>query len=256
MNNLQILNRSAAIDSREVSTMVEKRHTELLRDIRTYINYLAESKIASGDFFIESTYTDANNQERPCFLLTKQGCEMVANKLTGKKGVLFTARYVKKFNEMESIQPKNSYMIEDPIARAQAWIEEQREKQKLLETTEVQAQLIAEYEPKIGYLDKILQSKGLLTVTQIAADYGLSARELNKVLHEERVQHKVGNQWILYKNHMNNGYTKSNTINIVRSNGEPDTQMQTKWTQKGRLFIHELLERRGIIALMDLEMEG
>lgn len=255
MNNLQIVNKAAAIDSKEVATMVEKRHTELLRDIRTYISYLAESKIASGDFFIESTYHDLNNQPRPCFLITKQGCEMVANKLTGKKGVLFTARYVKKFNEMESAQPKNSYMIEDPIARAQAWIEEQKEKQKLIETAEVQAQLIAEYEPKIGYLDKILQSKGLLTVTQIAADYGLSARELNKVLHEERVQRKVGNQWILYMYHMNKGYTKSNTINIIRSNGEPDTQMQTKWTQKGRLFIHELLERRGIIALMDLELE-
>ena len=255
MNNLQTLNRAAAIDSREVAFMVEKDHSKLLRDIRTYTDYLAEAKIGLGEFFIESVYMDNNNQERPCYLITKQGCEMVANKLTGKKGVLFTARYVKKFNEMESMQSKNSYMIEDPIARAQAWIEEQREKQKLIETAEVQAQLIAEYEPKIGYLDKILQSKGLLTVTQIAADYGLSARELNKVLHEERVQHKVGNQWILYKNHMNNGYTKSNTINIVRTNGEPDTQMQTKWTQKGRLFIHELLERRGIIALMDLEME-
>lgn len=255
MNNLQIVNKAAAIDSRDVAIMVEKEHSKLLRDIRTYAEYLDEAKIGLVDFFIESSYQDSKGETRPCYLITKQGCEMVANKLTGKKGVLFTARYVKKFNEMEVVQPKNSYMIEDPIARAQAWIEEQREKQKLIETAEVQAQLIAEYEPKIGYLDKILQSKGLLTVTQIAADYGLSARELNKVLHEERVQRKVGNQWILYMYHMNKGYTKSNTINIIRSNGEPDTQMQTKWTQKGRLFIHELLERRGIIALMDLEME-
>jgi Rha family phage regulatory protein len=252
MINLQTLNGVSAIDSREVAAMVDKEHSKLLRDIRTYGEYLGEAKIGQSDFFIESTYINSQNKEQPCYLITKQGCEMVANKLTGKKGVLFTARYVKKFNEMETLRLKNSYMIEDPIERAQAWIEEQREKQKLLETTEVQAQLIAEYEPKIGYLDKILQSKGLLTVTQIAADYGLSARELNKVLHEERVQRKVGNQWILYMHHMNNGYTKSNTINIIRSNGEPDTQMQTKWTQKGRLFIHELLERRGIIALMDL----
>lgn len=256
MNNLQIVNKAAAIDSREVAAMVEKEHGKLLRDIRTYVDYLAEANFGLSEFFLESSYRDVNNKEQPCYLITKQGCEMVANKLTGKKGVLFTARYVKKFNEMEVAQPKNSYMIEDPIARAQAWIEEQREKQKLIETAEVQAQLIAEYEPKIGYLDKILQSKGLLTVTQIAADYGLSARELNKVLHEERIQRKVGNQWILYMHHMNNGYTKSNTINIIRSNGEPDTQMQTKWTQKGRLFIHELLESRGIIALMDLELEG
>lgn len=259
MNNQQTLNRTSAIDSREVATMVDKQHKNLLRDIQSYIGYLKqdnELNFEPVDFFIESIYQDSKGETRPCYLITKQGCEMVANKLTGKKGVLFTARYVKKFNEMEAMQPNNSYMIEDPIARAQARIEEQREKQKLLETTDVQTQLIAEYEPKIGYLDKILESKGLLTVTQIAADYGLSARELNKVLHEERVQNKVGNQWILYKNHMNNGYTKSNTINIVRSNGKPDTQMQTKWTQKGRLFIHELLERRGIIASMDLEMEG
>lgn len=255
MNNMQTLNKSAAIDSRDVAAMVGKEHKGLLRDIRTYLGYLAESKVAPGDFFIESLYMDANNQQRPCFLITKQGCEMVANKLIGKKGVLFTAQYVKRFNEMEAMQPKNSYMIEDPIERAQAWIEEQREKQKLVETTEVQAQLIAEYEPKIGYLDEILQSKGLLTVTQIAADYGLSARELNNVLHEESVQHKVGGQWILYKKHMNNGYTKSNTINIVRSDGRPDTQMQTKWTQKGRLFIHELLGDRGIVALMDMTVD-
>ena len=255
MNNIQTLNKSAAIDSREVAFMVEKDHSKLLRDIRTYADYLAEANFGLSEFFLESSYRDVNNKEQPCYMITKQGCEMVANKLIGKKGVLFTARYVRRFNEMESMQPKNSYMIEDPIARAQAWIEEQREKQKLVETTEVQAQLIAEYEPKIGYLDEILQSKGLLTVTQIAADYGLSARELNNVLHAEGVQHKVGGQWILYKKHMNNGYTKSNTINIVRSDGRPDTQMQTKWTQKGRLFIHELLERHGIIALMDLEVK-
>ena len=159
MNNIQTLNKSAAIDSREVAFMVEKDHSKLLRDIRTYADYLAEANFGLSEFFLESSYRDVNNKEQPCYMITKQGCEMVANKLIGKKGVLFTARYVRRFNEMESMQPKNSYMIEDPIARAQAWIEEQREKQKLVETTEVQAQLIAEYEPKISYLDEILQDK-------------------------------------------------------------------------------------------------
>ena len=142
MNNLQTLNRAVAIDSRVVAQMVEKEHKNLLQDIRNYISYLEddrELKIQPSDFFIESTYFSAQNKEQPGYLITKQGCEMVANKLTGKKGVLFTARYVKKFNEMESMQPKNSYMIEDPIARTQAWIEEQREKQKLIEIAEVQA---------------------------------------------------------------------------------------------------------------------
>ena len=118
MNNLQTLNRTAAIDSREVAIMVDKQHNELLKDIRKYAGYLSDGKIPQGDFFIESTYMDSNNQERPCFLLTKQGCEMVANKLTGKKGVLFTARYVKKFNEMEAAQPKNSYMNSTKFQKA------------------------------------------------------------------------------------------------------------------------------------------
>lgn len=239
------------IESREVAEMIGKRHDKLLRDIRNYKEHLAEAKVGAGDFFLEHMYFDANNQERPCFLLTKQGCEMVANKLIGKKGTIFTALYVKKFNEMQ--QSQSSYMIEDPIRRAERWIEEQRQVKYLAEQNEVKDQLIAEYEPKISYLDKILETKGLLATSQIAADYGMSAQALNKILHEERAQHKVGGQWILYKNHMNKGYTKSETINIRRSDGSPDTKMNTKWTQKGRLFIHELLEDRGITALMDTE---
>jgi Rha family phage regulatory protein len=88
-------------DSREVAKMVGKRHTELLRTIKGYEGILAERNFASGDFFIESAYKDGNNQTRLCYLLTKKGCEMVANKMTGEKGVLFTAAYVTKFDEME-----------------------------------------------------------------------------------------------------------------------------------------------------------
>lgn len=248
--NLQTITPTQTIESREVAEMVAKRHDKLLRDIRSYIEHLAEAKVGEGDFFIASTYKDANNQKRPCFLLTKEGCEMVANKLIGKKGTIFTALYVKRFNEMQ--QSQASYMIDDPIKRAEIWIEEQRQKLFLEEQNQVQAQLIAEYEPKISYLDTILESKGLLATTQIAADYGMSPQQLNKLLHEEKVQHKVGGQWILYTAHMNNGYTKSQTIQITRSDGRPDTKMNTKWTQKGRLFIHEILENRGISALMDI----
>lgn len=90
-----------AINSVEVAQMVDKDHSKLLRDIRQYSEYLAEAKIGLGEFFVESTYEDNNNQERPCYLVTKKGCDMVANKLTGKKGTIFTARYVTRFNQME-----------------------------------------------------------------------------------------------------------------------------------------------------------
>ena len=107
MNNLNLMPMTKegkveyVVDSREVAEMLGKDHKKLLRDIKVYMEYLAESNFGPGNFFIESNYKDLNNQKRPCYLLTKQGCEMVANKMTGKKGILFTATYVQAFNDME-----------------------------------------------------------------------------------------------------------------------------------------------------------
>lgn len=89
------------ITSMEAAEWCGKEHKELLRDIRRYVGQLAESKIALGEFFQESTYQDANNQTRPCFLVTKKGCEFIAHKMTGQKGTEFTARYINRFHEME-----------------------------------------------------------------------------------------------------------------------------------------------------------
>lgn len=89
------------ISSREVAETVGKPHKELLRDIRRYSEQFNGSKIALVDFFKESTYSDAKGQERPCFLVTKKGCEFIAHKLTGVKGSEFTAHYINRFHEME-----------------------------------------------------------------------------------------------------------------------------------------------------------
>lgn len=97
------------LTSNEVAEMIGKKHSELMKDIRRYIGYLNEGKIPPVDFFIESTYQDSKNEIRPNYLLTKQGCEMVSNKLTGAKGVQFTARYVSRFNQMED-KLKNSQL--------------------------------------------------------------------------------------------------------------------------------------------------
>lgn len=90
-----------AITSMEVADMVGKKHSDLLKDIRRYGKQLAEGNISSGDFFNESSYFDANSQSRPCYLVTKKGCEFIAHKLTGQKGTEFTAKYINKFHEME-----------------------------------------------------------------------------------------------------------------------------------------------------------
>lgn len=114
-----------------------------------------------------------------------------------------------------------------------------------------QEQQIAEFKPVKDYVDKILSSKSCLTITQIAADYGMSAQELNKILHESGLQRKVGDQWILYKQHMSKGFTKSETFTFCRSDGRLDSKITTKWTQKGRLEIHNILSNLDIHAVCE-----
>ncbi|MBU8726144.1 MULTISPECIES: Rha family transcriptional regulator [Bacillus] len=103
-NNLQVIEQNGQylVDSREVAEMTGKRHSDLIRTIKGYIDtILTDAKLRSLDFFVSSTYEDNKGEVRPHYLLTKKGCEMVANKMTGEKGVLFTAAYVTQFNQME-----------------------------------------------------------------------------------------------------------------------------------------------------------
>lgn len=153
---------------------------------------------------------------------------------------------------LPSIRKKGSYAIPQdyPSAlRALAAAEEQR--LALAAENERQKQQLADFEPIRQYVDTILESKGALAITQIAADYDISARRLNQILHDEGVQRNVNGQWILYRKHMGKGLTSSKTIHFTHADGRPDTKMQTQWTQKGRLLIHEILTRRGILAVMD-----
>ncbi len=159
---------------------------------------------------------------------------------------------------LPSIRKHGVYAIDelldnpDFMIQALTALKKEREKRKALETENLaQKQVIADFQPIRQYADKILSSTGTMATTQIAADYNMSARKLNKILRESGVQHNVNGQWILYKKHMGKGYTSSKTIDIIRSDGTPDTKMQTVWTQKGRLLIHNILEERGIKAAMD-----
>lgn len=114
-----------------------------------------------------------------------------------------------------------------------------------------QKQLIGELKPKADYTDTILKNPGLVTITQIAKDYGMSGKKMNKILHNLNVQYKQSEQWLLYSEHHGKGYTHSETIDITRSNGKEDIKMNTKWTQKGRLFIYDLLKKNGILPLIE-----
>ncbi|MEK4883629.1 ORF6C domain-containing protein [Bacillus sp. FSL W8-0223] len=145
MNQLPIQNPVKTINSREVAEMIGKQHKDLLRDIRTYLSYMlkanqeikkGERKIAPSDFFIESTYVDSQNKVQPCYEITKLGCEMVANKLTGEKGVLFTAQYVKRFNEMEqTIKPNSTKLLLQTALKHEEEIEEIKTDVQVLKNT-------------------------------------------------------------------------------------------------------------------------
>lgn len=114
--NLINKNNQFLADSREVAEMVGKPHNDLMKSIRTYIEYLGQGSFSHSDFFIESTYLNTQNKEQPCYLITRKGCDMVANKMTGEKGVLFTAVYVTKFEEMEKQQKPTC--IEDVLIQS------------------------------------------------------------------------------------------------------------------------------------------
>lgn len=262
MNELQVFNFNHAdvVDSREVAAMVEKNHAHLLRDISGYIKIMenstesksgfsGERKIAHSDFFIPSTYKDSTGRTLPRYFLTKKGCDMVANKMTGEKGVLFTAAYVTAFERMrEQMMPQ---LPKDYPSALRAFADAEEKRLALEAENAAQKQAIADFQPIKQYVDTILSSTDTMTTTQIAADYDISARRLNKILHEAGIQRNVNGQWILYQKHMGKWYTKSVTFTFYHSDGRQGVKPNTQWTQKGRLLIHEILTARGIQAVMD-----
>lgn len=144
-----------------------------------------------------------------------------------------------------------SYQIADPIERAKAWIKEQEKVKALVATNKQQEQIIGELKPKADYTDRILQNKGLVTITQIAKDYGMSGTAMNELLHNFKVIYKLGKQWLLYSKYQAKGYTHSETVDITHKDGTPDVVMNTKWTQKGRLFLYELLKKNDVLPAIE-----
>lgn len=163
----------------------------------------------------------------------------------------FVYEVIEGVRRKEIFLPQPSYAIEDPIKRAERWIVEQREKQELHTEKKMLEQQVSEYEPKANYVDEVLSSTDLLLTNQIAEDYGMSAIAFNRLLHKHGVQHKMNDQWLLYTKHKGAGYTKSETTRYRKPDGTYGTNLHTKWTQKGRLFIYELLKSKGILPTME-----
>ena len=114
-------------------------------------------------------------------------------------------------------------------------------------------EITAQQKPLTDYARNILSSTQTVTVTQIAQDYGFSAVRFNELLNKLRIQHKVGGQWILYLPYLNRGYVQSFSSYFVKSDGEVQVKLHTRWTQSGRLFLYEELKRAGILPLIEIE---
>lgn len=121
----------------------------------------------------------------------------------------------------------------------------------LAETVSIQNQQIAEMQPKASYYDVILNCKDAVAITTIAKDYGKSGQGLNDLLHSLGVQFKQGQIWLLYQKHAKNGYTCTKTHSYLGNDGDTHSKVHTYWTQKGRLFIYELLRSQGILPLIE-----
>ena len=117
----------------------------------------------------------------------------------------------------------------------------------------VQQKQISEMKPKATYYDLVLQTKNAVNITTIAKDYGLSAVTLNKKLHDYGVQYKQGGTWLLYQQYADMGYTKTKTGVYTNKAGEEYASVHTQWTQKGRMFIYEILKEHGILPKMEEE---
>ena len=273
MNELQV------IDKREILGKQFRVYGDfenllfLAKDVAEWIDY---AKTSNGSYDVSKMLKTidedeklirkifVSGQNRNMWFLTEDGFYEVCMQSTKPNAKIFK-KEVKKI--LKTIRKTGMYMTDnvwDTITNNPEKLGEvlinygkvKRELEHLEEENQIQKQLIAEYKPIKEYVDTILSSEDTMTITQIAADYGLSAYELNKTLNEQRVIRKVGGQWILYVEHMNKGYTKSETITVKRKNGTEKVVPNTKWTQKGRLFVHNLLETLGIKANMDREKEG
>ncbi|HBF2723843.1 TPA: Rha family transcriptional regulator [Clostridioides difficile] len=239
MKNLTIIkqNNQFLVESREVAELIEKKHDNLLRDIRGYKKILEDSSnLKSQDFFIESTYINTQNKIQPCYLLTKKGCDMVANKMTGEKGIIFTAIYVTKFEEMErelkEQQPKLPTTYKEALQQLLIEVEEK-------EQLQLENQVM---KPKADYFDALVERNLLTNIRDTAKELGVKEKTFVLWLIEKKYCYRnLKGKIKPYSNKMQYFELKEFTTPY----GHSDTQ--TLINPKGREAFRLLLIKDGLV---------
>lgn len=178
--------------------------------------------------------------------MAKQIC-MIQRSEKGRQYRQYFIDLEKAWNTPEQVFARALKMADQTIAKLKGSVE------TLTAEVSVKNQIIGELKPKADYYDEILKNPGLVTITQIAKDYGMSGKKMNDILHDLGIQYKQSGQWLLYDKYSKNGYTHSETVDIVRSDGRRDVKMNTKWKQKGRIFLYNMLKEKGIVPMIEQE---
>lgn len=248
----------AITNSLLVAKKFGKDHKHVLESIR---KMMTAKNSAVLQMFEGSTYINEQNKEQPMFLMNRDGFTLLAMGFTGVKAMEFKIDYINAFNKMESKIKKSIAILPDftdPAEAAMAWAKEYREKKVLAienkKLEEDNIQLAAENQElkhDKNYLDLIMRSKALLTISQIAQDYGMSGKAMNKKLADMGIQYSINGQWILYARYKDCGYVSSRSIDITRADGRPDVVLHTEWTQAGRKFLYEELKKDGVLPMLE-----
>ena len=197
--------------------------------------------------------TNALNSSKYIYLLSEQGYFALVQLMRTEKAKEIRKQLRREYFAMRTAlqqRPMDSYMIEDPVKRAERWIEERKEyeqeKQKRIEAEAI----IEEQKPKIEYYDKVMSDKHLITTTCIAKAFGMSAKKLNHILNEQGLIYKQGNAWYLYSKWENNGLAK-----LVPVETKGGIRYQLLWTEKGKQGIYGLLKALNYIELATINTE-
>lgn len=247
------INGTLVTTSNRVAEELGVEHKNLLVKIDGYIDKFSSAE-SSAQFYIPHECKTLDGRTVRNYLITEKGIAQLIGGYSAAvpKAFDLNVAYINEFERMRNIITGGKIPSSFKEALQLALEQEERMEALRLEN-KVQSQQIAELQPKASYYDLILQCKDLLSMTEIAKDYGMSAKAMNKLLHDLGVQYKQSGVWFLYSKYQDKGYTQTKTQNYNRPDGTQGSSVHTYWSQKGRLFIYDLLKNNGILPMIERE---
>lgn len=253
-NSLSVIDGVSGMTSLEIAEVTGKKHSNVMRDIRSVL----KQGVSQINFEL-AKYEDKQGKMRDMFSLTPKGCLILAS---GYDALLRE----KIINRLEKLEKNNKPQLPATYLDAlKSLVASEEQKQQLALENKRQAQelevkdaqitelntAVSEMQPKVSYVDTILQCKDTVQTTIIAQDYGKSAKAFNILLRNFGIQRKVGTAWVLYAKHIANGYVQSKTFTYKHKDGTDGARTYSEWTQKGRMFLYDTLKKHGILPMIE-----